>query len=367
MSDLPTVSVIVPCRNEEKFIGECLESIIANDYPKARIEVLVVDGMSEDGTRDIVGLLSQRYPWISLLGNPKKIMPAAVNLGVLSAKGKVIMIMSAHARIHHGYISRCVECLDQYGADNVGGVMKTVPQQEGLVGQSIVASLSHRFGVGNSYFRVNSGRARWVDTVFGGCYRREVFDKVGLFNECVPHSQDMEFNRRLRRAGGKILFVPEIVCFYYARSGWKSFLRHNLRNGVFAILPLAYSDGMPVSWRHLVPLAFMTGLMGSAVLALLAKGFVWLFLAIAAAYVLANLAVSFQIAWRERDFRYLATVPFIFATLHIGYGVGSLWGALQLARAPQFWKKLFGLARWRSRVTSVSSVQSRHNSSSLPA
>ena len=107
-------------------------------------------------------------------------------------------------------------------------------------------------------FRVHTDEPKWVDTVFGGCYRREVFDRVGLFNENLVRGQDMEFNLRLKKAGGKTLLVPDIVSYYYARSDIKSFWKHNFTNGVWAILPFLYSPIMPVSWRHLVPLIFVT-------------------------------------------------------------------------------------------------------------
>ena len=262
--DLPFVSVIVPCRNEEKFIGRCLDSIIANDFPKDGLEVLVIDGMSEDGTRKIVEEYVQKYPSIRFLNNLKKNTPCALNIGIKNAKGELILWMSAHNHYENNYISRCVESLNKYGADNVGGIMKTLPQEDNFTGQTIAASLSHRFGVWNSYFRIHTNEPKWVDTVFGGCYRKEVFDRVGLFNENLVRGQDMEFNLRLKKAGGKTLLVPNIVSYYYARSDIKSFWKHNWTNGVWAILPFLYSPIMPVSWRHLVPLIFVTSLLGTA-------------------------------------------------------------------------------------------------------
>lgn len=267
--NLPFVSIIIPCRNERRFIGDCLQSIIDNDYPKERLEVLAVDGMSEDGTRAVIESYAQQYPWIRLIENPKRITPVALNIGIKNAKGEIIIWMSAHNRYDKNYISRCVESLEKYGADNVGGVMKTLPREDSFMAQAIVASLSHRFGVGNSYFRVQTNKPKWVDTVFGGCYRREVFDRVGLFNENLVRGQDMEFNLRLKKAGGKTLLVPDIVSYYYARSDLKSFWKHNWANGVWAVLPFLYSPITPVSWRHLVPLIFVSSLLGSCVLGLL--------------------------------------------------------------------------------------------------
>jgi cellulose synthase/poly-beta-1,6-N-acetylglucosamine synthase-like glycosyltransferase len=325
----PIVSVVVPCRNEEQFITICVSSLLANDYPSDRLEIIVVDGISEDRTSAIVESFVRGSPIVKLLENPKKIMPAAVNLGIQYASGKVIMIVGAHARVAPDYISRCVDCLLKCGADNVGGVMDTVPQQGGLVGMAIVASLSHRFGVGNAYFRIRSDQPRWVDTVFGGCYRKEVFDKIGHFNERLLCTQDMEFNRRLVKSGGKILLVPDIICCYYARSDIKSFWNHNFRNGVWTILPFVYTDVIPIRLRHVVPLVFVTSVIGSAILAMRVELFLWLLLVILGSYFVTSIVASIQIAWRKRDFRFFILMPLLFSMLHFGYGFGSACGAIK--------------------------------------
>jgi cellulose synthase/poly-beta-1,6-N-acetylglucosamine synthase-like glycosyltransferase len=340
MGELPFTSIIIPCRNEERFIGSCLDSIIANDYPKERLEVLVVDGMSEDGTRDVITSYAQQYPWIRVIENLKRITPVALNIGIKNAKGEIIIWMSAHNRYEKDYISRCVESLNKYGADNVGGIMTTLPRIDNFTGRTIVASLSHRFGVGNSYFRVQTDEPKWVDTVFGGCYRREVFDRVGLFNEDLVRGQDMEFNLRLKKAGGKTLLVPDIVSYYYARSDIPSFWKHNFINGIWAVLPFLYSPIIPVSWRHLVPLVFVTSLLGSALLGFLSQVFFWLFVAIFGSYALTNLAASLQIALEKRSIRYMIAMPFVFGALHFAYGLGSLWGFLKALGTQQFWKKV---------------------------
>jgi cellulose synthase/poly-beta-1,6-N-acetylglucosamine synthase-like glycosyltransferase len=342
---LPMVSLILPCRNEERFIGSCLDSIIANDYPKEKLEVLAIDGMSEDGTRNVIEDYTKNYPWIRLFENFKRITPVALNIGITNAKGEIIIRMDAHNCYEKDYVIRSVESLEKYGADNVGGIMRTLPREDTFTGQAIVASLSHRFGVGNSYFRVQTDEPKWVDTVFGGCYRREVFDRIGLFNQNLVRGQDMEFNLRLKKAGGKILLVPDIVSYYYARSDVKSFWTHNWNNGIWAILPFQHSPIMPVSLRHLVPLIFVISLIGSAILGVFVKPFFWLFLAILGSYVLANLGASFQIAWREKDPKYLVVMPFFFGMLHFGYGLGSFWGVLKLMTASRFWKNIFGWKR----------------------
>lgn len=342
LNDFPLVSVVIPCRNEEGFIGACLDSIVANDYPKERLEVLVVDGMSQDGTRTIVEAHATRSSSIRLLDNPAKITPTALNRGITGSKGEIIIWMSAHNRYAKDYISRSVQYLQKYAADNVGGVIITLPREETIIGRAIVSGLSHRFGVGASCFRIHTNEPKWVDTVFGGCYRRDIFDRVGLFNERLTRGQDIEFNLRLKKAGGRILLVPEIVSYYYARSDMKSFWWHNWSNGVWAILPFLYSDIMPVSPRHLVPLAFVLALLGSAASALVAPVGVWMLLGVGGTYAVADLAASLHVTLKRRDIRYLALMPAIFVSLHLAYGLGSCWGVIKVLKHTMFrfgWKQ----------------------------
>ena len=141
----PQVSVVVPCRNEEQFIAGCLDSILASDFPKDRLEVLVVDGVSEDGTRRIVNGYAEKHPFIRLLTNPKKTIPGAMNIGIDGSRGGIIMKMDAHTIYAPDYISQCVRFLEEYGADNVGGVVRTLPRTQTLVGRAIALALSNRW------------------------------------------------------------------------------------------------------------------------------------------------------------------------------------------------------------------------------
>jgi len=342
----PLVSIIIPCRNEEKFIGGCLDSIISSDYPKDRLEVFVVDGMSDDGTRGILAGYFEKYPFISLLENRRRITPCAFNIGIRHAKGEAIMIMGMHATYEKDYISKCIKYLEEYDADNVGGVMVTVPRDASLSGRAIALALSHKFGVGNSVFRTGAKEPVFVDTVFGGCYRRNVFNRVGMFNERLKKSQDMEFNLRLRKAGGRILLAPDITCYYYARSDLKSFLLHNWVNGLWAVLPMMYSPIMPVSWRHLIPLTFVSTLTGSVLLSMFYSLFGWLSLSILVAYEFAVLFNSVKISLERRDLKFFFVMPVIFASLHFSYGLGSLWGVPRLITSKQFWTaRLFKAAQ----------------------
>ena len=340
MSDLTVVSVIIPCRNEGKYIGQCFDSIIANDYPKDKLEVFVVDGMSKDETRAIVKTYEQQYPFIRLLDNDNRITPAALNIGIRHAQGEIIIRLDAHTTYENNYISKCVESLRTYNADNVGGIIITTPRDNTLVAKTIALALSHPFGVGNSYFRVGSREPRWVDTVPFGCYKKDVFERIGLYNEEVPRSEDIDFNIRLKKAGGKILLNPNIVSYYYARSNFKDFCKHNFANGVMVTYPLRLGINV-FRWRHLVPFVFVSSLIGAAALSVFSPIFLWLFLFILGSYALANAYFSVKITAKEKDFRYLFVMPLMFASLHIGYGLGSLWGLLRVIMSVQFWKNRF--------------------------
>jgi succinoglycan biosynthesis protein ExoA len=321
----PFLSVIIPCRNEVRFLRSCLDSVLANDYPQKHMEVLVADGESDDGTRGIIESYCSRDPRVRLIENPQRTTPVALNRAIEAAQGDVIVRIDAHATIPRDYFSNCVKFLQSSGADNVGGSMRTEAQETGLFSNAIVAALSDRFGVGNSYFRIGSSEPRWVDTVFGGCWRREVFDRIGRFNPDLKRSQDMEFSLRLKAAGGRTLLVPEIQSTYFARTRLGAFLRHNFTNGIWAVLPFVYSDIVPVSLRHFIPLVFVLALLASlAVLPWTA----WLLLLIAGPYALANLAVSCVIVARQKKPSLLLT-PLVFFLLHLSYGLGSLMGVVQ--------------------------------------
>ncbi|MFH1671766.1 MAG: glycosyltransferase family 2 protein [Candidatus Portnoybacteria bacterium] len=326
------VSVIIPCRNEEKFIGKCLESLVLQDYPKENLEILVVDGVSEDGAKKIVEDFSSKYNFIKLLNNSDKFTPFALNIGIKNSKGEIVIRMDSHADYQKDYISKCVKYLKEYKADNVGGVIKTMPRGKTLWAKAIAFSLSSFFGVGTSYFRKGVLKPKFVDTVFGGCYKREVFDKVGLFNEKLLRGQDIEFNRRLRAVGGKILLVPDIVAYYYPQATIIGFLEHNFIDGFWTIYPLSFGIRI-FSWRHLLPLFFVSGLMSMAILSLIFGSLISLLRFIFLVYLLSAFYFSFKISFEKKDFSVFFLIPLAFLARHLGYGLGSLWSLFKLKLA----------------------------------
>lgn len=318
------VSIIVPCRNEEKYIGKCLDSIIRNNYPKDAIEVIVVDGMSEDRTRTIVNDFASRYRFIKLHDNPQRIVPTAMNIGIRNAAGEIVVRMDAHNTYETDYISKSVQSLKDLKADNVGGIWITVPGDDSITAKSVALALSHPFGVGNAYFRIGAKDSREVDTVPFGCYRKEIFDKIGLFNEHLVRNQDIELNLRLKNAGGRIILVPDIVSYYHARAALNSLAKNNFWNGYWVIYSTRFAK-LPFSWRHLIPFAFVLSLLGSLALSMLSNPLIYLFLGIAGSHALANSVFSWKIA-RERGLSLFPLLVPTFLLLHVSYGLGSLWG-----------------------------------------
>ena len=329
----PSLSLVIPCLNEARYLPACLDAVLANDYPQEDLEILVVDGGSSDGTRAIVEEYARRHPSVRLLENIKRVTPAGLNVGIRLARGTVILRMDAHAVVSLDYVRRCVAALREHPVENVGGVILTLPRDPSPFAEAIAAALSHPFGVGGSSFRSGGGAPRLVDSVFGGCYRREIFERIGYFNEALTSSQDIEFNARLRRAGGRILLLPDVVSRYYTRSGMWSFTRNNFRNGMWAMLPFAYVSGVPIAWRHAAPMAFVMALAGAAAGALAWPPAASILLALAGAYALAVAGASAHVAWRRKRWRLLPAMPVVFAALHVVYGCGSLVGAARAVAA----------------------------------
>jgi len=343
------VSIVMPCRNEERFIRQCLDSILANGYPLDRLEILVMDGDSDDGSRAIVQDYSRRYPCVRLLRNPKRIVPTAMNLGIRAARGQVIMRMDAHATYAAGYIEKCVAALRDPGVDNVGGVWLIAPTRPGPMAQAIAITLSHPFGIGDAQYRLGTQRPMEVDTVPFGCYRRDLFERIGYFDENLRRGQDMEFNLRLKAAGGRILLIPDVVCHYHPRSTLQTFLRHNFWNGIWVFYPMRFGR-VAFSLRHLVPGAFV-GLVLASVLGAVFWPPLWAVTAAAGAlYLLLSGVTSLLVARARRAWRLVAALPVAFAALHLAYGIGTLAGLARVVGRGAFWRVLISASPGRAPV-----------------
>lgn len=324
MNELPLVSLVIPCRNEEKFISKCLENIILNDYSKEKLQVIVVDGMSDDGTRDIIKDFLDQNKFIILIDNPKRTTPAGLNIGIKKANGDYIIILGSHSKVDKNFIRNNILAITKNEADCVGGVVVTCPADDSVVSQSIAIALSHPFGVGNSYFRIGSTEPRYVDTVPFGCYKKEVFQRIGCFDEELVRNQDDEFNMRLVKRGGKILLRPEIVSNYFARNSLLKLWRMYFQYGYFKPLVLQ-KVGIVLTGRQLIPSVFIGVLISSGILSLLVASLSWMFFGPLLVYIFAEIVFSVPTAFRK-GFKYLLVLPMAFVTLHLSYGLGYLKG-----------------------------------------
>ncbi len=328
----PRVSVLVPCRNEAGYIEQCLDSILASDYPPDHLEILVIDGHSSDGTREILSRYCQAHPSVALLNNPQGTAPAALNVGVRAAAGDVIIRMDAHVLYPADYISRLVRGLQESGADNVGGVLHTIPAADTAVARAIAVGMSHRFGVGNSHFRIGVDQSREVDTVPFGCFRREVFTRVGLFDEELVRNQDDEFNFRLINRGGRVLLLPDVTCRYFARRSLGQLARMYYQYGYFKPL-VARKVGRIMTLRQLIPALLVGGLVSVAVLTPWLAAAEMMLLLLASVYGSAVI-VSVLTAIRPHGLRCALALVAVFPILHFSYGSGFLLGIRDHILAP---------------------------------
>ncbi|GIW39865.1 MAG: succinoglycan biosynthesis protein exoa [Candidatus Binatia bacterium] len=321
----PFVSVVLPCRNEEAYIGSCLESILAQDYPPDRMEVLVVDGASEDRTRAIVDEWSRRDARVRLLENPKRIVPTGLNLAIREARGDVVARIDAHTTFAPDYLRQGVLALRRTGAANVGGPM--VARGGGPVGDAIAAALNSPFGAG-AYFHYGT-EEREVDTVYLGMWPRRVFEEVGLFDEELVRNQDDEFNYRLRKAGGRIFLVPTMRSSYQNRRDLRSLARQFYEYGFWKVR-VCQKHPRQMSWRHFVPPALVLAL-ASPALSWGVPPLGWLGLGGWAAYLAALGGMTASIRRRAGAVGSFRWLPLALAVMHTAWGVGFLVGAVRFA------------------------------------
>src|ERR1043166_6818306 len=255
----PFVPVIIPVRNEEKHLASCLRSFLDQTFPPNSFEIIVVDGRSSDMSREIVKDFAQRFRYIHCLDNPKAIVPAGMNVGIKATSGEIVIRADGHNVYPSDYIENSVKYLTRTGADNVGGPIITVPSGPALTSRLVAAVLSNPFGVGDSRFRTTTAEG-FVDTVPFGAFRREVFDRVGLFNEKLVRNQDNELNARIRKEGGKVYQTPLLTTEYHPSANFNQLLAQTFRNSQWHVFSVEENINS-MSIRHFVPAAFVLGLL----------------------------------------------------------------------------------------------------------
>lgn len=323
------VSIICPIYQEEKYIGKCIESILRQDYPRDGFELLLVDGLSTDRTREIVGAYQARYSFIRLIDNPHKIVPVALNIGIKQAKGDVIMRIDGHCEYPVNYVSALIHYLFELDADNVGGIWNTLPARPTPECIAIAKASSHIFGVGGSIHKVGTKQITQTDTVPFGCYRRSVFDKIGYFDEELIRNQDDELNARLVNSGGKIYLIPEIIIDYIARDSLKKMCRMYYQYGLFKPL-VAKKLGAPATFRQFFPALFLCSLVVGFGLLFVSRWFMWLYVLVLTLYFLIGSIIGLVESVRHKKVLLILYMPLTFFLIHISYGWGYLNGIFRL-------------------------------------
>ena len=320
------ISVIIPMRNEESRIGACLDSVLTDQPPEGGIEILVADGCSVDSSRSIVEERSHFFNCIRLIDNPNKTVSCGINAALRQARGRVILILGAHATCPPGYLKTCLEELGRTGAAAVGGCLRTCPGGDTVMARAIASLSRHRFGVGGAAFRTGSGD-RFVDTVPYGACRREVFERVGVFSEELIRNQDLEFNSRVRAAGGKLFLSSRLKVSYYNSPDFQRFMRQAFGNGRW-LVRMWLSGLHSFHLRHLAPVMFVMSLVILGGLAFLSSSFAWALALILSMYCGAALISSIQITVAD-GWDLFPILPVLFFCFHVVYGTGTAMGLLE--------------------------------------
>ena len=321
----PLVSIILPIRNEEESISLTLESILNQDYDKNKVEIIIADGLSTDGTLPIIREFQLMYRNIKIIENKKKTVPGGFNNALNICRGEVVIRVDGHTILSSDYVTKCVRSLEEKKADNVGGLM--TPKSNSFIGNLVSLATSSRFGIGNSYFHF-SKIGRWVDTVYLGAWKRDVFSKIGGFDEDLVRNQDDEFNFRLIQSGGRIWLNPEIKSIYKPRNSLIKLVVQYFQYGFYKVRVMQKRAGIS-SIRQLIPPAFVISLILSLIMSL--KTFIP-FLTLISFYLIFNVSFTVVIIFEKirklkiNPFSIFIFLPFIFFSIHVSYGMGYLLG-----------------------------------------
>ena len=337
-ADSPLISVIVICRNEEGYIENCLQGICAQKGVTEPIEILVVDGMSSDGTREILAAWRARDPRVKLVDNPRQIVPTGLNEGIARARGEFIAIVSAHAEYAHDYLSECLRIQRESGADNVGGPAQAVGRTR--LQQAIALAFNSPY---------SSGGARWhdlqyagyVDTTSTGFYRRSKLIDIGLYDEELVRNQDDELNLRLTRSGGRIYQSPTIRYRYYPRDSLGKLFRQYFQYGYWKVRVIQ-KHRVPASIRHVVPVAALLLTLALAIAGFWSRPAWTLLLTLAALYLIGLLVATALVCHKNSAWRLAPVLPAAFFCCHAGYGTGFLAGLVDFVVLRRRGRSSFG-------------------------
>jgi succinoglycan biosynthesis protein ExoA len=328
---LPFVSVIMPVRNEAAFIERSLGSVLAQDYPHDRMEIFIADGMSRDGTREIIAKLQQEHRNVFIGDNHGKIVATGLNAALRQARGEIIVRVDGHCEIAPDYLSRCVQHLLNDGVEAVGGPLETVG--ESSTSRVIAAAMSSWFGVGGSAFRVANTVTQLTDTVAFPAYTRSAIDHAGTFDEELVRNQDDEYNYRLRKLGMKILLAADVRSRYYSRATLSGLCSQYFQYGYWKVRVMQ-KHPRQMQLRQFAPPLFVGALLASLIFLPMSPAAKYLAGLVVGVYAVATICAS-VLASRKNKWQLLPMLPITFVILHLAYGTGFLFGLVR------FWN------RWR--------------------
>lgn len=315
----PTITVVIPMRNEASHVTACLESVLAFDLPpNLSFEVLVFDGESSDNSAELVQALAERDHRLRLLPNPARLQAAAFNRGLAEARGEYLVRLDAHSLYARNYLAECVRLLETTGAANVGGLQRATG--EGPLGSAIAAAVSSRFAAGDAKYR-HATEPAWTDTVYLGAWRTSTVRELGGMHADWAVNEDYEMNVRLRARGGRIYLSPTLQSTYFVRDSLTKLVRQYCRYGFWKVRTLLHHPGS-LRWRQAVAPAFVLSLLATP---FLWHWFGWFGLGHIVLYLLANVSASVLTA-RRHGWQLLPTLPLIFAMVHCSWGSGFLAG-----------------------------------------
>jgi glycosyltransferase involved in cell wall biosynthesis len=325
-----SVSILIPCYQERNFIRGCLESVLAFELPDlTEIEVLVLDGGSTDGTREIVREVSERDTRVRLVDNPGRTQSAALNLGIPMSRGEYIMRLDAHSVYPSDYLKLCLQTALRTNADNTGGAVATLRRGDGYQSALVQAITTHKFGVGDSGFRTDAAEGP-ADTVPYGFFKRTIFERVGLFDERLLRAQDYEMNRRIIHNGGKVWLNPRIQVRYYQQPDLRSFIRKQIVHEAPYNAYMWYVAPYAFALRHAVTGVFAAGVLAGLILSPFSSLVRTVFLSVIALYFALAIVSGIQQAIRYREPRHVIFAPIAFFLFHFLHGIGILIGLVRL-------------------------------------
>ena len=324
---LPFVSIVMPCFNEERYIEEVLAAVQNQDYPRDRIEILVTDGMSHDATREIISKIAASDPRVILIDNPDRIQAPGMNAAIRRAKGDVIIRMDVHADYAPDFVRKCVEVLEETGAQNVGGAART--KSKSFFQRALCAALDSALAVGGSKYR-DPDNEGWVESVFPGAFRREVFETAGLFDPGAITNEDAEINQRIHQLGGGVYLSKKIHVFYYPRDSVSGLAKQYFKYGQGRARTLL-KHGKFLSLRPAIPFLMVVGGVTLIVVPALHPILPWA----AGAYAVLTGIEAIRVG-AKAGIEAIPVVWAVFPIVHISHGLGFGAGLLKYLRSPDW-------------------------------